>query len=305
MDLRDFDIVTELHRHPFASYEAIGRSIGTTGAAVKIRIGNMEARRLLLPFQVVPRASILRRFGKLFIWNGLESEPSFRKCLDREDVVLVWRAAQGLFAINLYSVTGELDCPAGLVKLLGRAPDQCVLMDSPHEAGQPDSVLSPLDWRVLDVLLENPRIPLVELAKRTGLTPRTVRKRRDALVSSRRLDVTPTLDTTREPGLIVFAAYVRLETQAAVPALQPDNLTLVRTHHAPPAAVFSGHAENLAEFRNLERTLGSSPGVLGVDIIVPRGAAVASGRLREWVWVELARWDILRRATLPSRSNGR
>ena len=62
MDTVDFRILLELHRHPFASFEGIGRTVRITGTAVKARLERMEARGVVQGFYVAVAAPAFRRW---------------------------------------------------------------------------------------------------------------------------------------------------------------------------------------------------------------------------------------------------
>ena len=65
MDTVDFRILLELHRHPFASFEGIGRTVRITGTAVKARLERMEARGVVQGFYVAVAAPAFRRWRRI------------------------------------------------------------------------------------------------------------------------------------------------------------------------------------------------------------------------------------------------
>src|SRR5207247_401784 len=84
-------------------------------------------------------------------------------------------AEEGVFG-GLYGIPApeELGRPFG-------APAFSVL-PRPFQAPPKGTVLSPIDWRVMRPLIREPRMPIRTLAERTGLSPKTVRRHRDALL---------------------------------------------------------------------------------------------------------------------------
>ena len=156
-------------------------------------------------------------------------------------------------------------------------------------------ILSPLDWRVMDALISNSRASLSALAEGTGLSARTVRKRRDDLLSRGQISLPPRLDTTREGGLIVYSGYVSAELPRSLDQIDAPGLMVVRRLHDPPVALFMGHAETLGEVQSTESRLRGIPGVLEVDLRPSRHAAFATRRLHDWVRAEVKRWETARR----------
>jgi len=305
VDLRDCRILLELYQHPFASYEAIGRAIDTSGTVVKARLERMQERGVVRGFYATPSARVFHRYWHVFAFQELEREPTPNDLLQVEDVASVWLGPPGTVVVNTFTRSTDSAPPPGLLDLVGRQPDQAGLQDPPEAIEDPGTVLSRLEWRVMDAVLERPRSPLADLSRSTGLTPRTVRKRRDALVAKGLLIVTPVIDTSREPGRVVYSGYVRMDRRADLKRVRVPGLLLTWTHHDPPAAVILGHAASYAEAREVERTLGAIPGVTHVDVTFSRGAAFATDRLRGWIREEIERWDSLRRASKPQPLRGK
>lgn len=300
MDGRDFQIVVELYRSPFASYEAIGRAIGTSGTAVKTRVDRLTRRGVLRGFHVLPSASVFGRVRHIFAYRDVRPEPPLRSLLAFDNVVSVFRGSPGLFMVNTFDLTAGAGPPPGLVRLVGREPDGSVLTEDPEDRGSTPTTLSPLDWRVVDALLDRPRATLAELAAATGLSARTVRNRRGRLVLQGLLHVSPNLDTSREGGLIVYSGYVSVERKQDLERVTAPGLVWVWAHHEPPAAAIFGLATTFAQVQEVETALRTTAGVNRVELTVSRGGADATARLHRWVGAELARWGRSRRA--PSRA---
>ena len=98
------------------------------------------------------------------------------------------------------------------------------------------------------------------------------------------------MDTSREPGLIVYAGTVNVEKRADLRRIRAPGLALVWTHYDPPAAAIVGRAASYAEAHEVERHLRELPGVTRVELTFPRGGALATDRLLAWVRAERERW---------------
>ena len=290
MDLRDFQILLELNRHPFSSPGAIGKALGVTGNAVKARLDRMKAEGLLNGFFVMPVSAVFGRHWHVFPYLDVEPEPDLQEILDVEDVVNVWRGRPRTIMVNTYSRTrGGAPSPK-LAEVLHCPPSGVALPDAPNRFSANDAVLSPLDWRVIEALLDRPRAPLADLARATQLSPRTVRKRRDSLVSKGLLGIIPNLDTSRESGLIVYSGHVATKTRADLDRLHLPGLSVLRQLFDPPAAWVIGHAATYAELQQVELKLLSIPGVISAQLVPSRGGALATERLRGWIQDELRAW---------------
>ena len=106
--------------------------------------------------------------------------------------------------------------------------------------------------------------------------------------------VLPIIDTTREPGLIVYAGYLAVKRLEDLDTINLPGLVIFRRLYHPPAAWFMGHAATLAELQSIERKLRAHPGVAGLDLGPTRAASMARGRLHRWVHAEVRRWERFR-----------
>jgi DNA-binding Lrp family transcriptional regulator len=296
MDLRDFQILVELNRRPFASNETIGRAVGITGAAVKARLDRMKKHRVFEGFQAVPSPQVLGKHWHIWTYQGVDTGLDVGDLLEIENVVSVWRGGQGEVFLNTFDPTYDARPPKGVEKFLGNRPAQVISVHPPGGPSAVDDILSPLDWRVMDALISNCQGSLSELAEATGLSARTVRKRRDHLLSRGQISLPPRLDTTREAGLIVYSGYVSAKFPKSLDQIDAPGLMVVRRLHDPPVALFMGYAETLAEVQSTELRLRGVPGVMEVDLRPSRHPAFATRRLHGWVRAEIKRWETARRA---------
>jgi len=64
--------------------------------------------------------------------------------------------------------------------------------------------LSVLDLQIIDVLIDDPKIPLKKIIELTGLSPKTIRKRLGALFESSIISILPRLGPMTGSGEIVY-----------------------------------------------------------------------------------------------------
>jgi DNA-binding Lrp family transcriptional regulator len=302
MDLRDFQILVELGRGPFASFDAIGRKVGLSGPAVKLRLKRLERHRVLLGLQVLPAPQVFGRRWHVFAYLGVNAKLDLVDLLKVENVVSVWRGGHGELMVNTFDPSPTVTAPPGISRFIKQAPAQVVSLDPPATHPSQNDLLSPLDWRVMEAIIRSPRSSCAELSKASGLSPRTVRKRRDALLAKQWITVLPNMDTSREPGLIVYGGYVGVANRGVLERIEVPGLLVFRRLYEPPAAWFLGHAETLADLQTAEEALRSIPGVLRVDLGPARPGVYATKRLLGWVRAEVHRWETARKVRGSWRS---
>jgi DNA-binding Lrp family transcriptional regulator len=289
VDTRDARILAELTRSPFAPLESIGRTVGTSGTAVKARLDRLAARGVLLGFAAAPWASSFGRIGRLAVFEDALDADLERIALV-EDVAWAARSSTGAVGVMIYVREPIAQVPAALAREVGGRAVALVRPTEPESAGP----LSPLDWRVMDAVVQEPRATLARHAELSGLNARTVRQRREALRGQGML-LSPIVDATREPGEVYYNAYVSARSLADIKALRIPSSLRVASHDDPPAAFLVGHAPTYAAAQEVERKLRALPGAQHVTLDVPRGMVVATDRLRGWIAQELDRWTLARR----------
>jgi DNA-binding Lrp family transcriptional regulator len=295
MDLRDFEILYELQRNPFASYAAIGRAVRVSAPAVKSRLDRLERDGVYRGMYVIPRPQSLRRIWHIFAYTNVDPTLDVQQVLSVDNVVSVWWGDSGEYMVNTFDRSGDLRPPKSLRKVIGQEAVGVVSLDPPSPGPNVEFELSPLDWRVVDALIDAPRSSLVALSTRTGLSPRTVRRRREALLSKQLILALPGLDTSKEPGLIVYGGYVGVRKLEDLDSINLPGLVIFRRLYNPPAAWFMGHSETYSELQSTERRLRASPGVVSVNIGPSRPASFATHRIHSWIRAEIRRWEPARR----------
>ncbi len=289
MDVRDFRIYLELERNPFASWETVGRAVGISGTAVKTRIDRMRARGVISGVYVMPVAQVLGRHWVTFGIAAAPEGPDDAAILRADDVVWTWRDHRGLLVVNAFT-REENAIPGGLIALFGKPALVPTQPEPPMTADPARFVLSVLDWRILEVLIDRPRASISSLAREIGLSPRTVRKRRDDLYRRGLIRAFISLDASREPGVIVYGAYVSVDRRESLRTVRAPGAARVWTHYDPPAALLMGHVDTYSEAAEAEKQLNATPGAKGVMFSIPTGGSFATDRVREWIRAERRRW---------------
>jgi DNA-binding Lrp family transcriptional regulator len=293
VDERDCRILMAIMRAPFDSMEAIGRSIGTSGTAAKARLDRMRAAGIYQGLVCGPTGRALGRTERLVVFGHGPSEVDLEALARVDEVAWAALSFPPASVAMLYREAPDAPLPPALANAAGRAPDAVIVRDDPH--GHERGPLSPLDWRVIDALMEDPRASLRDLAEAAKLSPRTVRERRDALVSSGNLMAFPNVDATREEGVILYSASLTLDRADALRGLRLANAHRVATHQHPPGAHFLGYVRTYAEAHVVEEKLRATPGVSAVTFSIPQGTVVALERLRGWTRAQLQFWETARR----------
>jgi DNA-binding Lrp family transcriptional regulator len=297
LDERDCRILIELTRAPFASLADLGRALGVSATAAKARLDRLADAGTYRGLVAAPAARALGKHDRLAVWSRAPPDAEPAQLLAAPEVAWASRAYPTSTVAMLYRDDPDAPLPRELLAAAGRAPDAVVTPADPSRAAD-HLPLSPLDWRIVDALLDEPRATARALAARAGLSARTARARRDALLASGLLGVFPSVDATLEEGSILYNAYVALERPEDARALRLADAHRIVTHHAPPAVFLVGFVRTYAEAHVAEEKLRAAPGVRDVTFSVPQGTLVARDRVAAWTRAEIAKWDRARRRPL-------
>lgn len=292
----DLRLLAALFDAPFASYAELGRRIRVTGEGARRRLLRLEEQGVLRGFVAVPVPSIFDRVGA-FVTVEAEAVDTGR-ALGLPDVVLAGGTMGGLFTVVGFVPRGRQDARRSVWRdALGTGEAR---YEGAYRTDVDPDPLGPLAWRVLRALLTDPRAPLVDVAEATGLTPRTVRDRRDELVASGALEVTPLLGPSDAGRLFLHVAVVGAEESAAALAARlPDAVPTGRM--APSlqgtprrAAILFCEAASLPALQALLDDLQDRPGVEEVLPYLLEDYAVHTARLERWIDEALERWEAAR-----------
>lgn len=300
MDARDFEILVGLLEDPTASYESLGRQVGLSGTSVKNRLDRMQHKGPLAGLVGLPHAAVFDRESAIY-WRD-QPQGEVRDRLDEvlavDPVVWVSLLHTGEVAVMIYREPTQ-PAPPALAEVLGTE-----LVGGGGLAGWPgdesETVLSSLDWRLLQHLVGQPRSSVADLVERTGLSRNTVRKRRARLFDTGLLGIFPLLEQARSPGLVLYSVVAHVETpdvRAAVQRALPGAVPVVHGVSASgsPGTTFMGHAETLAEVTLACQAVDGLDGVEQAQLIIDLERRFARDRVEGWVDDQVDRWEQARR----------
>lgn len=293
---RDLELLSILFRKPFASYADLGRQVGMTGQGARKRVMRLREEGVLRGFVATPVPAVFGRVGRFVTFE--EPSVSLEDALAGDDVVLAATTLDELLTVVGFLTPEDArehgdrrlrDLDAGSPAYAGRYRDR---VDPPE--------LGPLEWRVLRVILDEPRIALTDLAEATGLTLRTVRDRRESLVETGAVEVTPLLGPSEAGRLFFHLAVVGSDVVPQAVARKLDGTVLAE--EVDGLSVGSGRAtmlfcevDSLAARRELVDRAAEIDGVEEVRPYLLDDYRVHTQRLDAWIEEALQAWDRARR----------
>ncbi len=290
MDRTDLGIFSRLVAEPFLSDETLGREVGLTGKAVRLRRKRMEADGVLTEYGVHPAAEILGRYAVSWRYAGMDrTELPVSQLSEVEDLAFVMSFRPAFHRVVRF--TKEPDPPADprLTRIFGQPIGGPLGERRPMPSIRADA-LSYVDWKVLEAVVGAPRAPHTFNARQANVSARTFRIHRAKLDMAHALECAMILNLEREAGLATYGIWLRVDESFDEKSVELPRLW-DRPHWTqnPRGVYLLGSADNYFEARELELHLRALPGVVSADPLIPAGGFFARERLLTWVRAERER----------------
>jgi DNA-binding Lrp family transcriptional regulator len=211
LDNIDLRILNMLARNGRLSYRGIGVAIGLTTKSVKARVDKMLSSRIIDKFLTIVNPSIFGFNGTYVI--ALKKRKLNKELLERIGLV-------GVIEYRFEVLGGVMGLGIG-IKEEDEEKIQ-MLLDSlrPAIVGMIESrnykvpnILSKSDYVIIKELIRKPRMEVLDIAKATSISPKTIRKRVEKMTRDRALEFSINVDPSAMKGQIVFFLSVIAEKE--------------------------------------------------------------------------------------------
>jgi DNA-binding Lrp family transcriptional regulator len=211
LDHTDLRILNMLARNGRLSYWSIGIAIGLTTKSVKARVDKMVSSRIIDRFLTIINPSIFGFSGTYVV--ALKKRKLNKDLLERISLV-------GVIGYRFEVLGGVMGIGIGIKeedeekiqKLLDSLRPTIVGIIESRNYEVPD-ILSKSDYAIIKELIRNPRIEVIDIAKETSISPKTIRKRMEKMTRNRVLEFSINVDPSAMKGQIVFFLSVIAEKE--------------------------------------------------------------------------------------------
>jgi DNA-binding Lrp family transcriptional regulator len=290
VDERDFLILSQLRKHPFSSYETLGRGIGLSGKAVKTRIEALQKAKILTSLQAMPAAQVFGRSPRLFFFKQpVASLEKLHAAIQVDPAVFATIDVNRSAAVLVYDDASPPRPPEGLIAILGPVELEVTpLFPYPHrELLKPVSLA---ELKVLRMLVLNLRVPVNEISESTGLSQKVAKKARRQLLDDGLLQVQPILQSAQSSRILMYEVHVHSADDSVLLRIKrtlPRSVFINQWEHT--AVILSCWADSIAEVFETERRLRSEQGVSSVLVKFHARAILSTSRLVSWIDEEILR----------------
>jgi len=287
VDSKDFQLLAALHENARQSYRALGNRVSLSAPAVRDRLQALEKRGIIQGYWVTPDPTIFDRQDLLVFYQDERTREEAVKALSVRDVAFVaWKVDGGL-TVQLWP-RNQKESVEELTRALGAPSGQALAEHPPHPP------LSLADWRIIDVLIDDPRIELERLCKSTGLSPKTVRKHLSGMIREEEIFITPRLGTLSGSGELVY--HLMVDGRVGLSELRDalGDAVLVNETKDPPMKYLLCRAHDLADVTSRTAQTSKLPGVNSVRVTLNREILVATEFVHSLVRARIVSSDSIR-----------
>ena len=198
MDAKDFKLLVALHRNARLSYRSLGSRVSLSAPAVRERLRRLEGSGVLRGYGLWIDPEAFGRDEILTFFKRERTRDQVLALLAVADVAWVGWKVEGGLTVGQWSVDTDRSVEQ-LASALGEAPFGRAV--APRRRHVP---LGPLDWVIIDALIDDPRRAFGDLTDATGLSPKTVRKHLERLIESETVVVMPRQGAVEGTGELVY-----------------------------------------------------------------------------------------------------
>jgi DNA-binding Lrp family transcriptional regulator len=283
MDSKDFQLLAALHQDARQSYRSLGRRASLTAPAVRERLKRLQEQDILQGYGLRIDPSIFDRDQLIVSFQGEWTRKDLAKVLAAPDVAFAaWRLDGGLVAAVWSRGSGQ--SIRKLANALGAKPSAGSFTKRRHNFHP----LSILDLQIIDTLIDDPKIPLKKIIELTGLSPKTIRKRLEALFKSSIISILPLLGPKTGSGEVVYYLLVIGEVDMKELHKLFGDAILVNKTQKPPMKYLLCRESDLGSLTAKTKALSKLPDVKSVTTTLNREILFATefmhSLVREQIW---------------------
>src|SRR3989454_7333766 len=286
MDSKDFRLVVAIHENPRLSSRALGQRVSLSAPAVRERLNRLEARGILQGYWLYIDPYALDREDLMVFYRGDWQREDALKALNVEDVAFVAWKVDGSLSVQVWP--RDRAKPIKDLTMALEASPSGQTFTRRHEEGHR---LSLIDLRIMDALVDDPLTPFEELVKRTGLSPKTVRKHLQLLIKDEVIFIMPRLGSLAEPGDLVYHLTVtgtvgRNELRRVL-----GEALVVSETSEPPFKYLLCRADDLAEGTVRTQAVRRLSGVDSVEVTLNKELLVGKEFVHSLIREKIREWE--------------
>lgn len=285
MDSKDFRLLVALYENARQSYRSLGQRVSLSAPAVRDRLKRLEDRGILQGYWLYAEPAVFDRKDLMVFYKGDWKREDALKALSVNDVVFVaWKLDCGL-SVQTWPVDPKKPVKDLTVSLGARPSGQTFTKTEPHRK------VTPVEWRIMDALVDDPTMPLEQLIEKTGLSPKTVKKHLQSLIDSETIFILPRLGALADSGDLVYNLSITGKTGFGELRRVLGEAFLISSTHEPPMKYLLCRADNLSDVTSKTQAARKLPDVDSVELTLNRELLVARDFLHAQIRDKVREWQ--------------
>ena len=285
VDSKDFRLLVALHENARQSYRSLGQRVLLSAPAIRDRLKRLEDLGILQGYWLYVDPSAFDREELMLFYKGDWKREDALKALKVDDVAFVTLKLDGGLSVQTWPRDGSKPAKE-LASVLGVRPS-----GQTRTEPQPKHKLAAADWRIMDALVDDPTIPFETLTEKTGLSPKTVRKHLQSMITDETIYVMPRLGSLADSGEVVYHLSVSGKVKLSELREVLGEAFLVGDTQEPPMKYLLCRANDLSDVTNRTRGARELPGVESVELSLNRELLVAKDFFHSLIREKIKEWE--------------
>ena len=284
MDSKDFRLLVALYENARQSYRTLGRRVSLSAPAVRDRLKRLEDRGILQGYWLYPDPAIFNRNDLMIFYKGDWKRQDALKALSVNDVVFVTWKLDGGLSVQTWPLDPKKTVK-DLTASLGSRPSGQTFTQS-----RANHTVGPVDWRIMDVLVDDPTMPFEQLVAETRLSPKTVRKHLQSLIQTETVFIMPRLGSLADPGELVY--HLAVTGRVGFHDLRQvlGEAFLIGNTEQPPMKYLLCRANDLSDVTSRTQDARKLPGVKSLELTLNRELFVGRDFLHAQIREKIRKW---------------
>ncbi|MGI0058642.1 MAG: AsnC family transcriptional regulator [Nitrosotalea sp.] len=271
MDKLDIQILSHLLNNCRKPDRQIGSEIGISGVAVKSRIQKMIENKIIEKFALKIEPPVLGFSVLYFVVTGKEIEDIIQKIGLVGELFFVVPCVGGITVCSIVvkeNPTQKMELAKNLLR------DIRVL--SIFEAKNPEirSDLTKTDIGIIDILLQDPRLKIEEIAEKSGFSTKTVARSLEKLQNDEAIQFTAIYNPKNMGELIPFAILVGVKGDIKKTLAKLDKIFSASFLQKPfvhmNQIVLFMYTDNIYKMDDLSTKIPHIEEIISVDLFIPK-----------------------------------
>lgn len=277
-------ILNILARNGRSSYRSIGVAIGLTTKSVKLRVDNMLSSGVIDRFLAVVNPSIIGYKKTYFI--ALWKNKIGHEIIDRISLVGdIHYRFEVLGGVMGFGITAKEENEEKIQLLLGSLRSAFVGLIESRNYDVTQN-LTKTDYCIIKELIKKPRMDMIDIAKATSSSPKTVQRRIEKMTKNRVLEFSISVNPAAMKGHIVFFLSVTAEKQFYPKLLEriytelyENVISSSNLSNQVDAIGLNLASEDIFKIERIRSRINSFEGVQRADVFFP----IKLEYLQEWI----------------------